>query len=235
VIASEAAQCVARLRKAQGNKEGLSDAKVLSELHQELSSLTKRIHDHSQRTALFRAEGVKVTVLPQLGQVQQAVQNLAARFSEKPAVTTLKQGKRWTNLTGSLEDLAEQLQKALDDNWRTYVATALFAGAPPDQLRLPKTPANEAALRTYSQLFRTFSQLRLKAPADKAQFSVLRDLSKKLGAVSFQTDVPPEVKKFLDATATDQGAAIGLLTDSVRTWLKDHDLLGQYVIRSKVG
>jgi hypothetical protein len=236
MLLDTARDCIDRLKKAQANRAGIHEAQALAKLQQEIASEVVRIHELCEEVSLLRSEGVAVRNVAQLAQAITALSNASSRFKEKAAATTLRQGKRWTGLMDALENLSRALQVSVEEDWKAYVGSALFGGAPPEQLQgtLARTPANDRALQTYTQHFKAFASLRSRAPANKAEFKTLRDLSRALVSIKFQTNVPPDVQKFLEATKTEQGAGISLLTDGVRDWLRDNDLLGTYVIRSKL-
>jgi hypothetical protein len=87
-------------------------------------------------------------------------------------------------------------------------------------------------LQTYSEIYPRFISYKTKIPIGEQDFKNLKELSDKLSSIEFQVgeDVPESVKIFFDAINLT-GASLELLNIEVINWLKENNLLNNYVVR----
>ena len=179
---------------------------------------------------------MKLTPVEESKKLTQKISSLSAPFQETPKVATLKQGKKWKVLLEALDTTISDARKLQSDDWKRYCSTRLFAGAAPDKVRarLALTPKNLRLLAEYAELFKQFLALRQTIPSDTRAIEEIQQHSSALEKIKFDENVPAEVAKFLQATQTDTGAGLELLTYTVLEWLRSNESLDEYVVRARV-
>jgi hypothetical protein len=233
-LITDATSTLERLTQLRTAAEGVEETKALDSLRVDLAALANPINALAAKMAVFRSEGVKLSAIPDLANVKEIVQKTLARFQQTPKATTLRRGTVWTTLTNRLQTLTNNAQTALDDDWRRYCDNNLFSGLPPAkrEATLAKTPQNEKSLARYRILYQSFIKYRQQLPTCAEEFNNLRQLSQQLAEITFQEDVPEDVRKFLQALSG--GAGLHLLTPEVLTWLRENQLLANYVVRARI-
>ena len=229
-------ETLARLKKADAARTGVEEAQELGVLAKELQEKLVPIQDLALRAKVFQKAKVKVTPVEETMKLSQKISSLAAPFQETPKVATLKQGKKWKVLLEALDTTISDARKLQSDDWKRYCSTRLFAGATPDKARarLAPTSNNLRLLAEYDELFKKFNALRQSIPSDPRTIEEIQQYSTALEKIKFDENVPAEVAKFLQATQTDAGAGLKLLTDTVLEWLRSNQSLDEYVVRARV-
>ncbi len=233
-LITDATSTLERLTRLRTAAEGAEEARALEALRKELADLASPIYELATRGAVFRSEGVTLSAIPDLANVRENVQKAFERFQQASKATTLRQGRMWTTLDNKLQTLAQKAQSTQSTDWLHYFDHHLFSGLPPAKREstLAKTPQNEQALKRYRELYQSFIKYRQQPPTNAEEFNKLRQLSQQLAKITFQEDVPEDVRKFLDALGV--GAGLHLLTSEVLNWLRDNGLLGNYVVRARI-
>lgn len=231
-----ARESLARLKLAEAARSGVEEAQTLDTLRKDLCDRALRISEITARAKVLRSDGVVLSTLPQIEKAKQGIGNVAARFREKQVSTTLKQGKRWKYLLETLDATNKNVCETQLEDWKTYHRTRLFAGLPPAQVKvtLALTPANTKALATYTELYNKFAAYKAAVPATREAIQEVKKSSIELEKIKFDRNVPDEVAKFFEATASATGASLDLLTDAVLKWLRSNKLLGNYVARARL-
>lgn len=231
---TDATSTLERLTQLRTAADGAEEARALDSLRVELAALASPINALAAKMAVLRSEEVNLSAIPDLANVKGNVQTTLALFQQTPKATTLRRGKLWTTLTNRLQTLTNNAQTALNDDWRRYCDNNLFGGLPPakQEATLAKTPRNEQSLARYRILYQSFIKHRQQLPTSADEFNNLRQLSQQLAEITFEKDVPEDVRKFLDALGS--GAGLHLLTPAVLTWLRDNGLLASYVVRARI-
>jgi hypothetical protein len=235
-LLDESEKALERLRVAEAARGRVDVAHALGELYEELHARAGRIAVLAQRRSLLKNKGISISVPADLGRVKDRVIGVASQFKGAPEVSTLKVGSRWTGLLGALDGIAEALDRAVLDGWKSYFRTALFAGLPPDVKsgRLAPTLDNKKRLAEYTRLYERFITYRDRVPETAERLEELQQISRQLEAITFVEDMPAEVVEFLRATATQNGASLKALTPDVLEWLKKQDLAIEYVVRARL-
>lgn len=228
---NECRQRLQRLHLAQNDWEV---AKQLGDIREELEKRRDALGRITTAVALLRSSGIPVAQVD-LGSTASKVEVIAEKFSNEQLPSTLKTGSRWPTLLQNLESVVAMLSEKRDEAWREFITT-LFTGSPPDQLEasLAKTPFNVKALKDYRPLFERFANLKRTPPATKEQLEQLRACSRELETIKFQRDVPENIRRFFDAAATSSGFELEQLTKPVLDWLRDNQLIGNYIVRKRV-
>jgi hypothetical protein len=233
-LITDATSILERLTQLRTAADGAEEAKALDSLRVELAALASPINALAAKVAVLRGEGVILSAIPELDNVKESVKRTLERFQQTPKATTLRQGKVWTTLTNRLRTLAQNAQATHSADWQNYFDHHLFGGLPPAkrEMKLANTPQNEQALKRYCELYQSFIKYRLQSPTNAEEFAKLRLLSQQLAEIKFQEDVPEDVRRFLEALSG--GAGLHLLTPEVLTWLRDNELLTNYVVRARI-
>lgn len=233
-LITDATSTLERLTQLRTAAEGAEETKALDSLRVDLAALANPINALAAKMSVFRSEGVNLSAIPDLANVKESVQKTLARFQQTPKATTLRRGTVWTTLTNRLQTLTNNAQTALGEDWRRYFDNNLFSGLPPAkrEATLAKTPQNKQSLARYWILYQSFIKYRQQLPTCAEEFNNLRQLSQQLAEITFQEDVPEDVRKFLEALSS--GAELQLLTPEVLTWLRDNKLLENYVVRARI-
>jgi hypothetical protein len=236
-LLEQAGTVLARIRKAEAARGNLEVAHAFSDLNGQLLERTQKIAALAERYHLLKGKKVSVAKPADLETVEERLKTVSTQFKEKPVVSTLKTGQRWTGLLASLDGLAGAAGRQLLDAWKNYFTNGLFGGVSPEILkgRLALTPKNKKNLAEYAQLYTRFIVYRDRIPENAQQFEELQTLSRKLEAITFDENVPKDVAAFLRATSTERGGALELLTQSVLDWLTENELADKYVIRARIG
>jgi len=232
-LTDKAQSVLSRLHEIEATRDGVAEAKALDEFHNQLFELAAPINQQAQHYTLLLEEGVNFSPIGEIGTVIEAVQKVSMRFNETLKATTLKQGKSWAILSEKLSSLAQKVKLSQAQDWKNFFDNNFFGGLPPTQrkAKLASTPENVEAIKRYSELYHVFISYKSKAPIVADEFIRLRSLSEQLTQIKFQEDVPDDVRKFFEATST--GANLELITLEVLGWLRQNDLLCNYVVRAK--
>lgn len=232
-ILEEAKSTLGLFERVKAIAEGANEAKAIDLLRSKLVELSAPIHLLASNALTLRQEGVGLSPISELGVAIDAVKKARERFVESPKATTLRQGTRWTSLMNRLEALAEKGRTTQASDWRNYFDGKYFQGLPPVQrgATLAATPENTKAIDRYRTLYQAFIKYRSQPPQSSDEFNTLRLLSKQLAEIAFQDDVPEDVRRFLDATSL--GAGLDLLTPEVIDWLRENNLLANYIVRAR--
>lgn len=233
-VLEDAKSTLERLDKVRAAAVGADEAKALELLRIALVELATPIGHLATSARIYRQEGVELSPIPDMKGVMAAVKTAQERFIENPKATTLRQGTRWTSLTSKLEAIAASVKATQESDWVKFFNTNYFGGSHPIHrfAKLAATPENKNAMKRYQEAYLPFAKYRSQPPVDSAAFNSLRLLSKELTEIIFQDDVPDDVKTFLDATSS--GAELDLLTPGVLKWLRDNELLSNYIVRANV-
>jgi hypothetical protein len=225
-----------RLKRAERARASIEEAHALEQLRLELSEKSESINALKQRISLLRTNGVPLVIPPSVTSALTKVMEARGKFEQAPQSRTLRSGRRWTSLIDAVDNVSTVLAQALIENWKNYFSSALFGGAPPDQVRarLAMTPQNQNALARYSELFRRFAAFRAKVPSTQSEFDDVLHCSSELETIRFIEDVPESVRTFFETTATARGAGLELLLPEVWQWLRENKLLEAYVVKARI-
>lgn len=223
-----------RLQGARSAQANLAEAQALAGLQKALATKTAALHALVARGGVLAQRGVPMSSCPGFDAMRKIIDALRTRFGQVPTSNTLTQGKHWTSLMTALDSAIATVDTTQRHDWSTYVATALFAGLPPERRKvgLVQTPDNKAALEQYTRLYEKFVRYRNTIPATAQALEEVHQYSDALAGIVFEENVPKNVEAFINAVSF--GASLDLLTPEVIAWLREHDLLGSYVVRARV-
>lgn len=236
MLLTRATAALERLRKAEAARSGLEEAEALDRLQKDFADRVRPLLVVCERVRMLRGEGVSISPPTDVQKSLQTLVQTTARFKERPASTTLKQGKRWTNLLDAVDTLRRTCEASLHNDWTTYANSQLFSAQSPEELSgiLAKTPQNTAQLHSYMEIFRKYASARAMIPATANALAELREYSRQLSEMRFERDVPDDVRAFFEAAATPTGAALALLTPEVVAWLRKNGHIANFVVRARM-
>jgi hypothetical protein len=211
-----------------------TEAGKLAEIRETLAEKKAEIELALQSSEVLRSNGVKVAEID-LSPVSARITDIASKFEQEPNSGTVRKGSRWPQLLQSLDSAVADITAQRDQSWADYLTT-LFAGLPPEQQegRIAKTPANLKALRLYRERYARFAALKASPSTSKDALDSLKICSKELEEVKFQLDVPAEISRFFEATVASAGFSLADVTQDTLKWLKDNDMLSQYIVRQRL-
>ena len=222
-----------RLCNAIESQNGVKEAQRLHQYHTNLLELVEPISQAKSRIDLLANNGINISPLDAYNEIE-IVEGILNSFKSDLKSNTLTQGIRWKNLSDSLSTFTYQLKEFQLQQWQEYFDSHFFGGETPEikKSMLPSTPFNLSSLQTYSEIYPNFIRYKIRIPIDEQDFKNLKELSDKLSTIEFQVgeDVPESVKIFFDAINLT-GASLELLNIEVINWLKENNLLNNYVVR----
>lgn len=234
MLMEQAAQVFSRLQAAEKAKGGVEQAQELHELRKELAERVERLRQLCAQARLFRRNKIPLTPVLDVKNAIASVSEIATRFRETPSSSALKRGKRWNGMLANLDILEKNARSRQSEDWKTFHSTKLFAGRPPEQIRVALTPKNQELLRRYTDLYRKFAAYRSFFPETTEVIEEVRKSSDALTKIKFDENVPRDVEQFFQATASSVGANLELLKPSVIDWLRSNNLLSTFVVRSRI-
>lgn len=223
---------LARLDKLSSN---VDEASALEGLRGDLAGRTAKLDAQLKNQALLVDAAIAVPPPAILLAARKRAAAILEKFCVQPKASTLKRGQAWRSLLDEIDAGSRDLASAVKESWYNY-RQQVFAGDTPAVIRprLARTRANDAAFVEYLGLFN-----RLKAafdilPSDRAAIENVKQISAELEitAQGFDFAVPAEVKEFLEAVLSVNGAPLELLTPAVVKWLKENDSFNSYRISS---
>jgi hypothetical protein len=238
MLLTDALQATERLTHLDAARSGLGEAQKLEGLRLELQKRAQRLQELVERGDMLRSAGVATSTPPEGVAARDTTAKVAAQFQSTRTAGVLTQGSRWVNLVAKLDALVSGLDALQRQDWKTHFATQLFGGLSPEQRRTTLNhhhPSNKKAIERYTQLYAVFNRCRNALPATAMVLHEVLAASKELGEIKFEesSDMPAAVLRFLDATGSNAGANLDLVTVEVIDWLRTSGLLNSYVVRAK--
>lgn len=205
---------------------------LLEDLRSELAPFVAGLSRALDHRALLLGSGIETPEPPSLEPARKRAATLLDRFTAERKAAALKKGTGWANLLKEIKTASTDVSDSVVHTWKGYRQT-VFTGEAPALVkgRIAFTPANNAAFKTYEQLYQTFRAEFDKLPVDQAAIERVNALAARLTetAKEFDFDVPIDVKRFLEAVQSG-GAKLDLLTEAVLKWLNDNDAFENYRI-----
>jgi hypothetical protein len=234
----EATEAAERLTHLDTARSGLGEAQKFEDLRLQLQQRLQHLRDLIARGDMLRAGGVPTSTPPEIGAARDTVGKVATLFQSSRTASVLTQGSRWSNLVAKLDALVSGMDVLQRQDWKTFFANRLFGGLSPAQRRTTINhhhPSNKKAIEQYTQLYAQFDRFRNTLPPSAQVLQQVLAASSELGDIKFEesSDMPAAVLRFLDATGSNVGANLELVTPEVIEWLRVSGLLNSYVVRAK--
>jgi hypothetical protein len=212
-----------------GNVE---EAGQLEDLRTDLALPAAEFSRALEQRKMLMDSGIDIAEPPSLETARKRAAVLLEKFKTEKKAATLKKGAGWANLLKDIKAASTDVSASVDRSWRGY-RQSIFTGEAPGVVkgRIALTPANEAAFKAYEQLYQAFRAEFDKLPRDKDAIDHVKTLTARLTETAkiFDFNVPPDVKRFLEAIQSG-GAKLNLLTDAVLKWLEANNALDSYRI-----
>ena len=195
------------------------EASKLHDLRSELADAAGLLDGPLETQALLIENGIAVDTPPALVEARKRASTVLDRFRANTKAATLTRAQTWKNLLADIDTACEELSVEMNSAWRGY-RNAAYSGDSPTAVKargLARTTQNDAALKEYSALFEQFSKLFEDLPEDRGAIERVGLLAVRLQEVGkkFDFEVPDDVKQFLEAVLSVDGAPLGLLTTGV--------------------
>lgn len=235
LLAGRTAALRQRLTKLDRSSSDAAEASDLEALRLELDASVAALAAHLEKEALLRSAAIPVALPAALISARKRAKGILEKFLLNGKAATLKRGQGWKALLEETAAASRELDRSITAGWRSYRQT-IFAGDPPAaiQSRLAPTEANNDALARYKLLFERLKIAFETLPPDRAAIDRTTRLAEELEEVAkaFDFDVPADVKRFLVAVLSVNGAPLALLTPAVEKWLRENDSYENYCISS---
>ena len=224
-----------RLTRLDRMGSNVAEASNLEGLRSDLSKPVERLRAQLDKRDLLAKASIQVAAPPSLEAARKRATGLLEKFAAETTAATLKKGQVWKQLLGEIETASGELATVVSAAWRSYRQT-VFAGDAPAAIRprLAHTGSNDVAFEKYQALHAQLRGAFDTLPRDRSGIDRVKELAMKLeqAAEAFNFDVPPEVKLFLEAVQSVNGAPLRLLSPAVQQWLKENDSFDSYRIRA---
>jgi len=234
-LALRAAALRLRLEALDKAASNVAEVSELEGLRADLASRTHKLTVEQGKQLVLTTSKIAVPDPKNIIAARKRASGLLEKFLLERKASTLKRGKGWRLLLEETDAATGELASVLITAWKAY-RQAVFAGETPAQIRgkLAHTGENDAVFEEYQRLF---TELRAKfdtLPSDQAAVKHVDSLAERLIKVgkSFNFNVPVDVKRFLEAVLSVNGAPLSLLTPAVQEWLAANGNLDSYSIRA---
>ncbi len=169
--------------------------------------------------------------LPDSTRVTERVAAMRRQLADEPQDIT--KGQAFNQLCRAVNKLTEHCDKLATDSWKEHVKqTAPVVGKSLLDHHRESSRHADTVYQT-EQLLRGLKGLIKKPPPDADTLREIErqwdDLRSHLSKLPASDD--PEVQAFLNAAISGDGAALALLTASVRRWLDESNMLADFCIR----
>lgn len=205
---------------------------LLDDLRSDLAAPAADLSRALDQRKLLVDFGIEAVAPASLEAARKRAAALLEKFTSERKAATLKKGVGWANLIKDIKTATSDVAASVVRSWKAY-RQEVFTGEAPGVIkgRIAFTATNNATFFRYGQLYQTFRTEFDKLPADQAAIERVRALAADLTetAKAFDYDVPGEVKRFLEAVQSG-GATLDLLTDAVKSWMKDNNAFDSYRI-----
>jgi hypothetical protein len=220
----------------------LKELECARQEHDLAEALNKRAEELREVQEPFVAAAASLQALREHGIVSEsrlpdsskAVDKLASmrlQLSTEPRDVT--KGQAFNSLRRSVEKLASDYGELVAEAWNEHVKEV----APPvekallDQYR--DSPQHEGAVTEIEDIVRELKPFIKKPPPNADTLQLIEQkweqLRSRLSTLPISDD--SEVQAFLNAAISGDGAALDLLTASVRRWLDENNMLTDFCIR----
>jgi len=234
-LATRASALRVRLEALEKTASNVAEVSALEGLRTDLASRAQKLAVEQGRQLVLTQAKIAVPDPQSIIAARKRAASLLEKFLVERKAATLKRGQGWRLLLEESDAATRELASVLMSVWRAHRQT-VFAGETPAQIRgkLAHTKENDAAFDEYERVFAELKAQFDTLPNDQAAVRHVNSLAERLEKVgkSFNFDVPADVKRFLEAVLSVNGAPLSLLTSAVQEWLTDNAKLDSYSIRA---
>ena len=234
-LAVRCAKLRSRLDILDQTASNVAEVKALEVLRIEIASRSEKLQIALEKQRLLASSSVEVPTPASLTTVHKRARGILEKFLAETKAATLKRGRGWRALLDEVDSAARDVSAAVTSAWRAH-RQAVFSGETPKQIlgKLARTESNNDAFNDYERLYNQLKVAFDNVPEDVTAITYVGQVALDLEKVSanFDFDVPPEVKLFLEAVSSVNGAPLSLLTSTVQAWLKENTSPESYRIRA---
>jgi len=224
-----------RLTRLDKLSSNVDEASALEGLRGDLAGRTTKLDAQLKNQALLAEAAIAVPPPATLLAARKRASVLLEKFRVQTKASTLKRGQAWRSLLEEIDAGSRDLALAVRESWHNY-RQQVFAGDAPAVIRprLARTRANDATFVEYQRLFNRLKTAFDMLPSDQTTIENVKQVAAELESTAqgFDFAVPAEVKGFLEAVLSVNGAPLELLTPAVLKWLKENDSFDSYRISS---
>jgi hypothetical protein len=235
MLLERAAGLAAKISQYQNFKKSASEAEKFETRARQFDALSEKVVLARGQLARFRDAGVPVDFTPTDSQgyaakakvLRDAIKDNLAAINDPPFDIKNEFNDR-------IAAIATAAQKAMEESWRVYVGKRADFGSSDVLAALEAIPQFKQSVAKIKRLRVEVAGLGNVVPPDpKTTVARLNNLVAEHDAAWSELaagDIPTSVIAFIRAAASE-GAVLSALTDEVRSWLKNHNLLTVFRIR----
>jgi hypothetical protein len=202
------------------------DATVLEDKRQALVRYRSKLQNVVTTTGILVEHGcVKPEMLPDPIKLREALNRVIEAFNTD--AVSIAKGRNFTTLTGQFEKTTKEISDANVVAWEKEVGKA---PTPNEALldmvaQLPGQSTVVTELRTAYANLAEVSEKPPATPSDWAHFQTRLQLVIKQNEELNPDGFPRPVLDFCRAAQSSNGAQLSMLTDEVRNWLEEHNMI----------
>ena len=221
---------VAEIKEA---KKFEKHAEALEDKRQALESYRSKLQAAVESAAVLVKNGcLKSDALPDPQKLDEALESIVEAFTDD--LGSITRGRNFTTLSGHLETITEELRGGTTRAWKEEVSTAPKINesllSMIGQLRDQRTAVGE--LRIASAELADVSKTPPANQTEWTDYRKLKNFVKEKVAELNADHFPKSVLEFCIA-AQSEGAQLSMLTEDVRAWLEENDMLDDVRYRFK--
>jgi hypothetical protein len=215
-------EVLARVQELHSRQEAHSDAEKYRTRKDELAPLSGSLHDNLARVRVLRAKGVALPKFKIPPNILATSEEFLSTLEDPELGQKNTYGRLRTGLNKTSDALQDAIKEAIDE-----LESPLGAVEESVLKQLETIPAFKHRIATVRQKKEEYERAflgKFRTPSDLDVFLARRAELLLLADELKHEDLPPEVLRFFRAVRLNQ-ASIDTLTDTVRTWLAQHDQL----------
>lgn len=168
---------------------------------------------------------------PNGGKVRAAVAMAREKVAASPEA--IKEGRTFTNLKSAVTKVVEGYEEAIKTAWSDFVQGQLPRVVDAELVPFAQNPDYRTLVEQIRRQLDLLRREEREVAESAADFQSLENLTAKVRELlgKLPTNAPENVKAFLAATNTREGALLTMLTTEVMDWLRKNNQLDNYRIR----
>lgn len=205
----------------------------LKEIEQTLKKQIKDLNFFKENVKIISVENFN------LGNVNQYFEILEGRWNEKKISKSISTDNFFNKLKNELKIVDDQISMKCDEEWRTFNKT-LYNNKSYHDLKLEciETENNIKILSDFKiefDNFKKYSDYKLLPENNIHLIDKIKKISETLNLLLNKIDVidDEEIKSFINATSSSNGANLDLLTPNVLKWLKEKGIDNLFKVNKK--
>lgn len=231
MIAEECKKLRAQLEEVAKAEQREKVVEQLESRHSELLELRESVVATTSSLQAFMSRKIAIVEKPDSGKAIDRVRKIRKALATDPLSIT--KGIDFANMKKAFVKFAEDGLAAAGATWELYMPKAR-PSVDPNQLAQAEQQRDFSAIAMRLKArVKDAERIGKKPPANEEEFlgieSVWDDIRRMISELPDVAD-DPNVQEFLKAANSPRGASIELLTDEVRAWLRDNNVVEKYRI-----